>query len=185
MKHYRVKGGLKKGTTIVLTACFLLGGSITSLAAGDGVTDGYKELAATTSVREADVDYMELDTDDEFLQEFAREYDLDPAHVTIMDDGIETYGVIKEIEWKVPAGETYMSRGFNLEIGDIATVVVKATPDTVQYETGIKDPDDIMRYVQGKGRINHDFYIDKKGRHYFYVTNMGSETLHIEATIVK
>ena len=77
-----------------------------------------------------------------------------------------------------------MSIGFKVDEGDVVAVVVYGTPDTVQYEMGLKNPYNIMRYVQGKGRISHDFKINKSGRHYFYVTNMRNVDLDIEAAII-
>lgn len=188
MKDYREHGGLKKGTAMVLAACFLLGSSVTALAAGDGVTDGYMDLADSTKVRSTDegyADIMTIDEKDEILQEFAKEYNLDPEKVVFMDD-VEPYSDMREISWHIDPGWTYVSIGFNQQVGDEVVIVVYGTPDDLEYEMGIKDPKALMRYVTGSGMVHHDFLIDRKGRHYFYVYNPSeTEQLAVEAYIFR
>lgn len=185
MKGYRLNGGLRKGSAVVLAACFLLGSSITSLAAGDGLTNGYKELAVATKDDTVDEGYGETVVDDESLQEFVRDDDLDPEKVHYIYDDIETYG-IKNYVWKVPKDETYVAAaGISLHVGDTVGITSNGTPDTVEYQVGIKEPDGKMRYVQGKGMIQHTFTINKDGTHYFYVTNLSTTTdLDISASAV-
>ena len=174
MKDYREHGGLKKGTAAVLAACFLLGSSVTALAAGDGVTDGYQGLADSTSV-------LTVDSEEEVLQELATEWDLDPDKIVFMDD-VETYSDnTREIWWIIEPGWTYVSTGFNQVVDDEVVIVVYGTPDDLEYQTGIKDPKAIMRYVEGSGMVHHAFTIDRKGRHYFFVRNL-SETEDLEVT---
>ena len=187
MKGYREHGGLKKGTAMVLAACFLLGSSVTALAAGDGVTDGYQGLADSTRILAADENFDEViavDADDEILQELVREFDVDPKKVVFMDD-VETYSdETREITWHIEPGWTYVSSGFNQVVGDKVVIVVYGTPDDIVYQTGIKDPKAIMRYVEGSGMVYHDFTITRKGRHYFFVYNPSeTEELAVEAYV--
>lgn len=175
MKDYRANGGLKRKTAAALAVCFLMGSSITSFAAGDGVMDAYQGLAGSTSVKTVAANDNVSGIDEETLLEFAREYDLDPEKVILMDDGIETYSFDKEIFWKIDPGYTIMSSGFYEEVGDIVGVFVHGTPEDVVYQTGLKDPKDVMHYVEGSGDVYHIFKIQMKGKHYFFVSNM-SET---------
>lgn len=181
MANFHVNGGLRKGTAVALAACFLLGSSITSLAAGDGVANAYEGLTDSTKV-EADTAgnagaEVELHTEP---------YDLDPADVIFMEDEIEPYGDPWEIVWNIPAGKTIMSSGFKKEEGDKVSVAIEGTPDDVDYKFGIKDPDAIMWYVEGVGIDGYVFTIQQDGRHYFYVTNLSeTEELHIVASVYK
>lgn len=190
MKDYRASGGLKRGTAVALAACFLLGSSITSLAAGDGVTDAYEGLADSTSVRSTyeetgagDSDVM----DEEALEVLSRVWDIDPADVVFMDDSIETYSsYVRVIEWTVPAGKTYVSTGFTEYPDDEVIVVVYGTPEDVEYQMGLKDPKAIMWYVEGSGKVDQKFVIKLKGRHYFFVTNLSeTDKLDVEAYILR
>lgn len=187
MKDYHAKGGLKKGTAVVLAACFLLGSSVTALAAGNGVTDVYQGLAETTKVKSTSDGFDEVtaeNLDDEILQELVRDFDFDPEKVVFMDDDIETYADTREITWHIEPGWTYVSSGFNQVVGDEVLIVVEGTPEELEYETGIKDPKAVMHYVEGSGTVFHNFLITKKGRHYFYVYNPSeTEELAVEAWI--
>lgn len=189
MKEHRVNGGFKKGTAVLLSACFLMGSSITALAAGNGVTEAYKALADVTDERETDSMTGEGTlSDEEVLEELARMYDLDPEHVVMMgEDGIEAIGDTIVIEWRnIKPGETFMSSGFNQEIGDKVTITTVGSPSDVKFQMGIKDPNQLMRYVEGSGSSAHVFSISIKGRYYFFVTNEdSSRNLSVTTSIIR
>lgn len=191
MMDYHKNGGLKKGTALVLSVCFLLGSSITSLAAGGGVTVAYDGLARVTSVMATDEESVAIanmdNADQEALQEFAQIYNIDPEDVIMMDDdGIEMQSNFINLTWTIPEDKVYMSTGFTQGVGDTVTATVVGTPDDIDYQMGIKDPEQIMRYVEGQGTCCHDFAIEIKGRHYFFVINKSeTEELHVEVSIIR
>ena len=79
-----------------------------------------------------------------------------------------------------------MSSGFSQAEGDTVTVTTVGSPSDIQFQTGLKDPHQVMRYVEGSGSIKHDFAISIKGRHYFFVTNLdSSRVLDAKATIIR
>lgn len=200
MMGYHKNGGIKKGTALVLSVCFLLGSGFTSLAAGSGVTVAYEELAKATSVKNVYVkndvyDENKIDgidvkadlADKEALQILSKAYNLNPENVIIMeDDGIELHGDVIDLTWTIPEGKTYMSTGFTQGIGDKVTATVVGTPDDIDYEMGLKDPKQIMWYVEGSGATMQEFEIEIKGRHYFFVSNLSeTEELHVVTTIIR
>lgn len=192
MRKYRADGGIKKGTAVVLTACFLLGSSITALAAGDGMTAVYGAAAEATADRvEEDGSTTEgiaaTVSDEEILEEFARAYDLNPEDVIMIgEDDIETIGNFINLEGDVEPGKTFMTSGFNEDVGNTVSVMTVGSPSDIQYQMGIKDPNELMRYVEGTGTMSHDFSITIKGRYYFFITNLSNSTkLHIKATVMK
>ena len=194
MRKYRADGGLKKGTAVLLTACFLLGSSITALAAGDGMTVAYGAAAEATADRvEEDGNAAEnmavsdIMNDEEILEEFARAYDLDPEDVIMIgEDDIETVGDCMYVDGDIDPGKTFMTSGFNEDVGDVVTITTVGSPSDQRYQMGIKDPNELMRYVEGTGTMAHDFEITIKGRYYFFVTNLNSSSkLHIKATVMK
>jgi beta-lactamase regulating signal transducer with metallopeptidase domain len=87
MKKYQEQGCLRKGTALLLSVCFLLGSSMTALAAGDGLADTYVGMTEDTSSKTTD-DVL----DEEAFEELCRAYDLDPEKVVMMDDGIQARG---------------------------------------------------------------------------------------------
>lgn len=195
MSNNRLHGNIKKGTAVLLSACFLMGSSITALAVGDGVTAAYGVVADATDNRveettniDGSVETTDVMSDEEIIEEFARAYDLDPDDVIMMgEEDIETVGDSKIINWPgIPAGKTYMSTGFSQESGDSVFVSVSGKPTDIRYQMGIKDPAQVMRYVEGSGDVSYTFPISIKGRYYFFVTNMdGSRDLDIIASILR
>ena len=126
--------------------------------------------------------------EEEIIEEFARAYDLDPDDVVMMgEEGIEMIGDFITINWPgIPAGRTYMSSGFSQVEGDTVSIMTVGSPSDIKYQMGIKDPHQVMRYVEGNGTLQHDFSIKIKGRHYFFVTNLdSSRVLDAQATIIR
>lgn len=193
MREYRMHGGLKKGTAVLLTACFLLGSSMTALAAGDGMTEAYGAAAKATADRAEEEENVTVNadavamSDEEVLEEFARAYDLDPEDVIMIgEDDIETIGNFINLEGDIDPGKTFMTSGFNESVGNVVTATTVGSPSDVKYEMGIKDPNELMRYVEGTGTMAHDFKITIEGRYYFFMTNLdSSRKLHIKATVMK
>lgn len=185
MSEYRNHGCMKKGIALILSACFLLGSSMTALAAGNELTDAYKGMVQKTSDKASDLSMS--DADYEAMEEICRAYDLDPAKVVMIgDDSIEPYGLSFNVVWHVPADTTYMTSGFTKSEGSQVSIAVGADPDDITFQTGIKDPNQLMRYVEGEGQIAHTFDIEINGRYYFFVTNLSeTEELYIEATVIK
>ncbi len=178
MKNFRERGSAKRITVLALSACFLLGSSMTALAAGKGMTGMYENVADET--RE-----MTDEADIQAMNEIIREYDLDPADVIMLDD-IETYGRVKVIDWTVPAGKTFMTSGFTKAEGDSVAVALSVTPEDVTIQTGIKDPEYIMRYVEGEDVVSHTFEIEITGRHYFFVINTSeTEDVRVEGSLIR
>lgn len=197
MYQYRTKGGLKKGMAVTLAACFLLGSSITSLAAGDGVTEAYDELAKYTIVKDSIGEedegvYTEGTSgdisDEEAVQLLARELGVDPDKIVMTDDNLDImpysdYDPIR-ITWTIPEDTIYMSTGYNAEIGEKDYLLAIGIPGDVEYEIGIKDPQAHMWYAEGNDIVEAVFTVKIKGRHYFYVYNKSEDTtLHVEARI--
>ena len=189
MKEYHAHGGIKKGAAVLLSACFLLGSSITALAAGDGLTGGYKTTAQATDVRAEEGRNM-ADTMDfkEVVEEFSRAHDLDPEHVTVMgEEGIEVIGNTIVINWPgIPARDTYMYPGISQKVGDKIIATTSGVPEDITYQMGIEDPNMVMRYAQSSGDFSHTFSIRIDGTYYFFVTNMDdSRSLDIIATLIR
>ena len=190
MREYQVHGGLKTGTAVLLSACFLLGSSMTALAAGEGITMAYGMAAEATAakVKEGSGTAVVMETavslsDEELLEEFARAYDLDPDDVIMMgEEGIETVGDFINIDWKIPAGKTVMTGSFHRDSGDKVRAMTSGDLSDIKYQMGIKDPNDLMKFVEGSGSMAHEFDISITGRYYFFVTNLGSTELHVKGS---
>ena len=194
MREYRKCGSLKKRTVAVLSVCFLLGSSITALVVGEGMAEAYGEAAAATDVRMEEVKGIVDNaatavtlSDGEILEEPARAYDLDSEDIILIgDEGIEVQGNSIYVEWDVPAGKTCLTTNFQGEIGNTVIATTDGSPSDIRYQMGIKDPNDLMRYVEGTGYMSHKFSINVKGGYCFFVSNQDiTDELHITGTIMK
>lgn len=125
--------------------------------------------------------------DTEVRQILSRMYDVDPEDVIMMeDDGIEPHGQFVTLSWKIPAGKLYVSAGFRQNVGDSVTLTVVGTPEDIEYEMGIKDPENIMWYVEGSDSTSQKFDIVLDGRHYLYVMNRSEEEeLRADVTLIR
>lgn len=174
---------MKKSVVVALSACFILGSSMTAWAAGDALTSSYEEVVTETSNYSLDT------TEQKQLEEFALENGIDPDTIVMVDLDLENLGVARGttfLEWDIPEGKTFMSTGFRMQEGDALTIALQATPDDMEYWAGINDNFDYSRYVVGKGVLTHTFDIEENSRYYFFVRNLSEdEELHVEGTFMK
>ena len=114
-------------------------------------------------------------------------YDLDPDDVIMMgDEGVETVGDCIYIDWSLTPGKTGMTSGFSKDVGSSVVITTIGDPDDIKYQMGIKDPNELMRYVEGTGYFSHEFSIKIKGRYYFFVTNLDdSRDIQVKGTVIK
>lgn len=185
MSQFHMSGGIKKSAALMLAACFLLGSSFTSLAAGVKMTGAYEGYAEETSVKNS---LENIDAENQkAIEEMAQLYNIDPDKIVMMDDvNMEGRGRIIDIEWDMDEDETFMSGGFTLSEGSKVQLWVVGNPTDVTFQTGLKNPDNIMDYVEGSDIIDFTYTAPSDGRYYFFVVNL-SETkgLYINARIVK
>lgn len=185
MSEYLSQRKMKKRLAVVLSVGFLLGSSMTALAAGNELTDAYEDITKETSEKTS-ILTME-NADEPTFEELCRAYDLDPDKVVMMeDDNIEARGRVFYVQWHVPADTTYMTSGFRESEGDEVSIFVVGTPEDITFQTGIKDPNEIMIYVEGEDVVSYTFDIEINGRYYFFVTNMSeTEELYVQCTVAK
>lgn len=169
---------MKWGAVLTLSACFVIGSSMTAYAAGDALSDSYELMVEETTA------YVEEEIQVQELQEFVLENGLDPDSIVMMDMDSYARGS-SGFEWDIPAGKTYMTAGFQMEKDDEIAITAKGTPDDQEYWVGISDRKTINRYVAGTDMISHTFVIDDNGRYYVFVHNESEDELHVEGTILK
>lgn len=190
MRRYHKYGGMKNRTALTLSICFLLGSSITALAVGNGMTEAYAIVAEVTNIRTEDIESVVDSTEmsnEKITEEFARIYDLKLEDVIIIgEEGVEPIGDFIGIDWTLRPGKTCMISDFSEKIGDKISVMIVGDSDEIKYQMGVKDPNEVMRYVEGTGTMQYDFAISVEGSHYFFVTNLDSfRDLQIKGTVIE
>lgn len=194
MKRFHERGGIKKRTALVLSICFLTGSSIAALLAGAGMAEAYSIAAQATDTRAVDSDKNMISAegadatgDGELLGEFTRVYDLEVDNVIVMEEeGIEAVKEFTNIEWTIPPGKTGMTYGFLKDAGSSIVITVVGEPDDISYQMGVRDPNELIRYVEGRGHLSYDFSVTEHGEYCFLVTNLdGSRDLQIKGTVIE
>lgn len=194
MKRFHERGGIKKGTALVLSVCFLIGSSMAALLVGTGMAKTYRVAAQATDTRAVDseetlIDVEEVDAagDGELLEEFTRVYDLDADTVIVMEEeGTEIVEDFIIIDWALAPGKTGMTLDFSEDIGDMITATTISDVNDANYRMGIKDSNGLIRYVEGVGSIKYDFVITLQGEYSFFVTNLdSSRDLQIKGTVIE
>ena len=175
---------LKKGLAVALSACFLLGSSLTAYAAGDALAGECTGMSWDTN------EYSVAETEQLEMEAFMRENDLDPSKVTIVpveEDLLDSVARgMTTFDWQIPAGGTFMSSGFRAHEGDKVAISATGYPEDIEYWTGLKDPDDIMNYVSGTGVLGTTIIVQQDGKHYFFISNKSeTQTLDIQASLAK
>lgn len=175
---------LKKGLAVALSACFLLGSSLTAYAAGDALAGECRDMAQESN------EYTTTGAVDAEMEQYMLDNNLDPSKVTIIPvdedllDGVARG--MTTFDWQIPAGETFMSSGFRAHEGDEVGISATGYPTDIEYRAGVKDPDDIMHYLAATGVMGGKIIIQQDGRHYFFISNMSeTQTLDIQASLAK
>lgn len=106
MKRFHERGGIKKGTALVLSICFLTGSSMAALLAGAGMAKTYRVAAQATDTRAVDneealvsADGIDTASDGEMCEEFTRMYDLDADNVIVIGQEEIVTGACIYIDW--------------------------------------------------------------------------------------
>ncbi len=194
MKRFHERGGIKKRTALVLSVCFLIGSSIAAVLAGAGMAEAYSIAAQATDIRAVDseetlVDAEEVDaaSDVGMLEELTRVYDLDVDNVIVMEkEGVEIVRDFINIDWTLGPGETGMIPEFSKEADDMISIMIVGEPDDISYQMGIRDPNELIRYVDGRGHLSYGFSVTEHGEYCFFVTNLdSSRDLQIKGTVIE
>lgn len=173
---------MKKSVVVALSACFILGSSMTAMAAGDALAGSYQEVV------EDGREYISDTSEQESLEEFMLENGIDPETVVMVDMDLDNFGIARGttyFDWDIPAGRTFMSTGFRMQEGDDITIAIQGTPTDLEYWVGIGDDDNHFTYVVGKDIYTHTFEIEESTRYHFFVKNINDEELHVEGTFMK
>lgn len=78
------------------------------------------------------------------------------------------------IDWTVGARTIKMTNSFTKSAGGTITVSLLVTPDDVNVQVGIMEPDRGIRYVSGKDAILHKFTLTQTGNYRVFVKNDNS-----------
>lgn len=192
MKRFHERGGIKKGTALVLSVCFLVGSSIAALLVGAGMAKTYRVAAQATDTRAADSEEILVDAEEvvagdrEILEEFTRMYDLGADNVIVMEQEEIAAGACMYIDWSLPPGKTGMTHGFLKDAGSLIVITVVGESDDIWYQMGVRDPNELIRYVEGRGYLSYDFSVTEHGEYCFLVTNLdSSRDLQITGTVIE
>lgn len=173
---------MKKGVAMLITALFVLGSSVTAIAAGNEAMTLYEGLYHATTQMTED----EIQTDSNTLTEYTmsyEEYSLRPG--ILMESGVTPRGKSIIINWNVPASTKYTTGTIHLNVGDKITVTLAIDPDDKNIWVGIGGGLGLDHvYVSGSDTINHTFTISKAGNYYVFVDNTSNVSVSVNGAAV-
>ena len=174
-KYEKITKG-KKWIAVTFSAIFLVGGSATALAAGQGIA-ALHEVAYDATVVEVKEDedswqntlteHVEYGTDEGIREEFA-------------EDGISTYSATTDVHWTVNNDVIKKSATFYKEQGDTILVSVSVTPSDKVVKIGVINSSGTKYYVESQGDIYHKFTALKTGNYRFYVENSCGVSVQVD-----
>lgn len=174
MKKYQRGGAVRRGLAAVIMAGFLLGGSVTAYAAGAETVDAQNQWYEATRV--------EIEVEAPAVTQYVLLPDeVEDIPSVLMDDGIQAYGGIQNINWNVPANMQYYAPGFSLSSGDTVNILASTSPEGYTVRVGLIYPDGSEHYMLCSGSASAPFVADQKGVYNFFVTNSNSISIQVSA----
>lgn len=174
-KYEKITKG-KKWIAVTFSAIFLVGGSATALAAGQGIA-ALHEAAYEVTVIEVEEDqdqwqntlteHVEYGTDEGIREEFA-------------DEGVSTYSNANIVTWTVKNDVIKKSATFPKEKGDTILVSVSITPSDKAVKVGVINSSGTKYYVESEGDIYHKFTALKSGNYRFFVENSCGVSVQVD-----
>ena len=172
VKRYQ-QGMKKKGRTVllaVLSLVMVLCGSMTALAAGEGVAE--LSSAVYNSSRNAFGDSEEIA--DPRVNNGVEYTDNVPStgDKVIIENPVQSYfSTYKSIGWIVPADRIVMTPYFTAYNGGYVKVVLEMEPAEKTVYVGIYTPSGSRRYVVVSGEVYHTFQLNETGPYMVFVEN--------------
>lgn len=175
MKAYQ-KGLKRESRRLLLGALILvmaLAGSITAMAAGEGVA-----ALSSTAYQLLEISDVSGTTDPRVNDgiEYTEVVEEDPDRVIIANPIVSFYGTFEPLGWEVPADHIVQTPYFTATDGGYIRIALEMDPEDVTVYVGIYEPGSVKRYVIVSGEVDHKFQLTKNGLYKVFVENPSQTT---------
>ena len=174
MRVKRYQQGMKrKGRTVllaVLSLVMVLCGSMTALAAGEGVARLSNAAYNTTR----DMDFTVEEVEDPRVNDGIEYTDNGPVSGdrVVIENPVQSYfSTYKTIAWIVSPNHVSMTPYFTAYNGGYVKVVLEMEPADKTVYVGIYQPSGSRRYVIVSGEVYHTFELTQSGPYCVFVEN--------------
>ena len=175
IQNYQKEQKRKGRKLIVAMLCIatVLGGSLTALAAGEGVAALSDAAYQALEIEEvSEVADPRVNDGIEYIEE-AGESD---KPVIIQNPVMQQYSTFAPLSWIVPADYICETAYFSAYNGGYIRVALEMDPADVTVHIGIIEPGGRKRYVIVSGEVDHKFTLTISGTYKVYVENMSATT---------
>ena len=175
IQNYQKEQKRKGRKLIVAMLCIVtvLGGSLTALAAGEGVAALSDAAYQALEIEEvSEVADPRVNDGIEYIEE-AGESD---KPVIIQNPVMQQYSTFAPLSWIVPADYICETAYFSAYNGGYIRVELEMDPEDVTIHVGIVEPGGRKRYVIVSGSVSHTFSLTISGTYKVYVENMSATT---------
>ncbi len=160
---------------IFLIACMaMLAGSMTVLAASDGIVRGYNIIWDALAPKQEEImqipeyiEYVETEVDPQIKIEIG-----EVSAVSIEGNSF--------ISWSVDNNVLKQTESFPASKGGSIEVYVSISPADKEVKVGIITPEGMERYIKGTGSIYHKFELDVSGEYQVFVENISGTTVQAD-----
>ena len=152
----------------------MFSGSMTALAASDGIAKGYTVIWCALDPEQEEV--MELPEYIEYV-----ETETDPQ-IKIKEGEVSVTSTegLSLISWSVDSKTLMQTLPFSASKGGSIVVAVSVRPADKEVKVGIIMPDGSRRYVQVAGGIYYEFELDVSGEYQVFVENTSGVTVQVD-----
>ena len=152
----------------------MFSGSMTALAASDGIAKGYTVIWCALAPEQEEV--MELPEYIEYV-----ETETDPQiKIKVGEVSVTSTEGLSLISWSVDSKTLMQTLPFSASKGGSIVVAVSVHPADKEVKVGIIMPDGSRRYVQVAGGIYYEFELDVSGEYQVFVENTSGVTVQVD-----
>ena len=173
MDSYRKIKKKGKMAVFLLTGVAMFSGSMTALAASDGIVRGYDILWNALSPKQ------EMIAEQPEYLEYV-ETEIDPQiRVEVGEVSAMSTEGFSSISWSVENNISKHTLPFSASEGECIAVCVSINPTDKEVNVGIVMPDGSRRYIKGTKLITYEFEVDVSGEYQVFVENTSGATVQV------
>ena len=152
----------------------MLVGSMTALAASDGIVKGYNIIWKALAPEQEEV--MQLPEYIEYV-----ETETDPQiKIELGEVSVASAAGTRLISWSVDNMVLMQTESFSVSEGGSVVVSVSISPTDKEVKVGIITPEGVERYVKGTEDIYYKFELEISGEYQVFVENISGTTVQVE-----
>lgn len=178
MDSYRKAKKKGRAAVLLLVGVAMLAGGMTSLAAGEGIVNGYDRVYQAMAIEQEEV--MHLPEYIEYIETAVN------PRIKVETDNTSSISEegVSRISWSVENMVSKQTLPFSASEGGSILVSVSISPSDREVKVGIVTPKGVKRYVKGTEAITYKFKLDASGEYRVFAENTSGITVQVDGFYV-